>query len=183
MTQLKTELRADLRQRRASIRDDERSTLNQRITQRILQSELWQNATDVALYLAFNREADITGLLEQAGDKNLYLPAISGDDMQFQVVTEQMRFETLSYGLQQPKFIPDTPRPRIELYLMPLLGFDASGNRLGMGGGYYDRYFASDHQGIRAGVAFACQQVRQLPSDPWDVKLQHIFTDQEHLKT
>jgi 5-formyltetrahydrofolate cyclo-ligase len=181
MTQLKTELRADLRQRRAAIRDDERSSLNQLITKRIMHSTLWQEATDVALYLAFNREADITALLDQASDKNLYLPAISGEQMQFQLVTEQLRYETLSYGLQQPVFIPDTPRPNIQLYLMPLLGFDATGNRLGMGGGFYDRYFAEPHQGIRAGVGFACQQVQQLPSDSWDVKLQHVFTEQEHL--
>ncbi|MFC3195778.1 5-formyltetrahydrofolate cyclo-ligase [Marinicella sediminis] len=177
---LKTELRADLRQRRAAIRDDERSGLNRRLIRHISASSLWQEARHVGLYLAFNREADITALLEQSDDKNLYLPAISGKLMQFQPVTSQMQMETLSYGLQQPVFIPGASQPDIDLYLMPLLGFDGNGNRLGMGGGYYDRYFAEHHAGIRAGIAYACQQVQQLPTDPWDVTLQHIFTEQGH---
>ena len=101
--------------------------------------------------------------------------------MQFQLFTEEMQFEKLNYGLKQPHFIDGLLNPDIDLYLMPLLAFDLKGNRLGMGGGYYDRYLANIQTGIRAGVAFNCQQVEQLPTEHWDVKLHTIFTEQGQL--
>jgi 5-formyltetrahydrofolate cyclo-ligase len=65
--------------------------------------------------------------------------------------------------------------------LLPLLGFDAAGTRLGMGGGYYDRSFAF-RQGRAAppllvGVGFACQELPALAPEPWDVPLDALLTE------
>jgi 5-formyltetrahydrofolate cyclo-ligase len=176
----KSQIREQLRQRRASLNDEYRSLANQQLIQNITSSALWQQAQTVAIYLAFGDEADISSLLTT--DKSIFLPSIKSNDMQFQLYDERINFETLSYGLKQPRYLDDLPAADIDLILMPLVGFDMSGNRLGMGGGYYDRYFAKVKTGIRAGVAYHCQQVEQLPCDPWDVRIQHIFTEQQYIK-
>lgn len=174
----KSTIRDQLRLRRSGLSEAHRHQANLQIVEHIRNSEFWQQAKAVAIYLAFGDEADISALLEST--QAIYLPSIKGKDMQFQLFTEGTQFETLGYGLKQPCFIDDLPQDSLDLYLMPLVGFDLNGTRLGMGGGYYDRYFATHHKGIRAGVAYQCQQVEQLPSDPWDVKIQHIFTEQGH---
>lgn len=175
---IKSQLRQHLRQRRASLFGDARTLANQQLVQNITASSLWRHSQSVAIYLAMGDEADISSLLTV--DKAIYLPSIKGNDMQFQLWDEHTAFETLSFGLKQPQFNEQLSPAKIDLYLMPLVGFDSNGNRLGMGGGYYDRYFSKHSSGIKAGVAYQCQHVEQLPTDPWDVTIQHIFTEQGH---
>jgi 5-formyltetrahydrofolate cyclo-ligase len=69
--------------------------------------------------------------------------------------------------------------------MLPLVGFDASGNRMGMGGGYYDRTFSfkSLKKGLRGptliGLAHEIQRVEELPVESWDIPLTAIVTDQK----
>jgi len=175
----KIQLRTKFQQHRAQIPQHQQVQYNQQLVNHIKQSKLWRATNSIAIYLAFNHEADISALLHT--DKHIYLPSIKGQHMQFQLHTANTTYETLSYGLRQPRYIDDLTQDQIDLYLMPLVAFDSKGNRLGMGGGFYDRYFASNKAGTRAGVAFSRQQVDQLPVDEWDVTLQHIFTEQGHL--
>ena len=83
---------------------------------------------------------------------------------------------------------PDLPQntwvsgQALDLVLMPLVGFDTFGNRMGMGGGYYDRTFQFKQQSSKIaplliGWAHSCQQVEQLPVNPWDIPLDGIITE------
>lgn len=67
----------------------------------------------------------------------------------------------------------------LDLVLMPLTAFDRGGNRLGTGGGWYDRTFAAltGDRPRRVGIAFACQEHPALPAEPWDVALHAVATD------
>ena len=73
----------------------------------------------------------------------------------------------------------------IDVLLMPLLGFDRAGNRLGFGGGYYDRalQFLRDRDKpsstLLVGVGYSFQEVKRIDSEPWDVKLDYIATERE----
>ena len=70
---------------------------------------------------------------------------------------------------------PDT----LDVALVPLLGFDDHGQRLGMGGGFYDRYFSSAEQRPWiVGIAYDIQRLeKSLPSEPWDVMLDAVVTE------
>lgn len=74
---------------------------------------------------------------------------------------------------------PEGPVMVPDFILVPLLAFDATGNRLGYGGGYYDRTLASLPQAYRLGVAFAAQEMPHIPTTPTDIKLHAIATEQE----
>ncbi|WP_223787910.1 5-formyltetrahydrofolate cyclo-ligase [Marinicella meishanensis] len=175
----KQDIRAPLRQQRARLSTAQIQSNSAQVVQHIIESSLWQQALKVAIYWPCQGEIDLTALLT-GSDKAIYLPAIQGQNMQFQRHHENLILHPHRYGMRQPAFIEGlTPAP-LDLCLMPLLGFDEQGNRLGLGGGFYDRYFADQPPTTLAGVAHAFQQVAQLPTDAWDVKLQHIFTEQGH---
>jgi 5-formyltetrahydrofolate cyclo-ligase len=94
------------------------------------------------------------------------------------------RFGILEPKLQQEKLISAR---NLDLVIMPLIAFDLQGNRIGTGGGYYDRTFAflNDEpdliKPVLIGVAYACQQLSQINSQPWDVKMQKVVTDTRNI--
>jgi len=65
----------------------------------------------------------------------------------------------------------------VKAAIIPLLAFDKKGNRLGYGAGYYDRFLSSYPHLIRIGIAFACQEVEEIPADVTDASLDIIITD------
>ena len=84
------------------------------------------------------------------------------------------------FGIPEPCGSPEIPLSNIDLLLMPLVGWDESGNRLGMGAGYYDRALQSSGQSdvpIRAGVAYQLQKVPGVPVDPWDIRLHMLLSE------
>ncbi len=89
------------------------------------------------------------------------------------------------YGIREPKLIPANRRAAwaLDLVLLPLVAFDALGNRMGMGGGYYDRTFSfkSLRKGMTGpnliGLAHEIQRVEKLPIESWDIPLTSIVTD------
>ena len=90
---------------------------------------------------------------------------------------------TNRYGIPEPDIAPDAalPASRMAMLVLPLVGFDAAGNRLGMGGGWYDRTLAF-RQGQAAppllvGAAFEEQRVDAIDRQPWDVPLDAVCTD------
>lgn len=80
------------------------------------------------------------------------------------------------FGLRQPA--ADAPPLAPDLILTPLVAFDAAGNRLGQGAGYYDRAFAGLPSARRIGIAWSFQQVPAVPVDAWDMPLHGIVTEQ-----
>ncbi len=173
----KQHFRSNLLAQRRRLSDTWIQTNSQLVADHIKRSQIWQDAKHICLYLPFNGEVDLR-LLLNSKDKNIYLPSIQGQAMQFHLYDDSMDMTQHRYGLSQPRFIDQLPPPPLELCLMPLVGFDLHGNRLGMGGGFYDRYFAQNKGTILAAAAYQFQHIDQLPADTWDVKLQHIFTEQ-----
>ena len=181
----KTTIRSQLLAQRKNLSAQQSALLSEKITQHIIGSTLYQQAKHIALYWPFNGEVDITGLLK-VSDKQHYLPSIQGQQMQFQAFSAQMSINKNRYGISQPTYIESLQAAELDLCLMPLVGFDMHGNRLGMGGGFYDRYFAtSSRSNTRpqlAGVGYQFQQQDQLPVQSWDVRIDHLYTEQGYFK-
>lgn len=91
--------------------------------------------------------------------------------------------EKNAYGIYQPtKSSPEIPLSNIDITLMPLVAFDRSGNRLGMGGGFYDRTFAYKKRYPKQkpnliGLAHDCQEAITITYEKWDIPLNRILTD------
>jgi 5-formyltetrahydrofolate cyclo-ligase len=69
-----------------------------------------------------------------------------------------------------------------DLVILPVLGFDRRGCRLGYGGGYYDKLLARNEYNLAAGLAYSCQEAERIPEEPHDRKLQIIITEKEIIR-
>ncbi|WP_434358560.1 5-formyltetrahydrofolate cyclo-ligase [Parasalinivibrio latis] len=188
---LRQALRKDIRSRRRSLSQEQQIHAANMLCQRFISSPAFSGAQHIALYLPVDGELDTLPLIEacwRAG-KNVYLPVIhpfSPGNLLFLHYRNDSQMVANRYGIPEPKLdIRDVlPPQQLDLIGTPLVAFDNRGQRLGMGGGYYDRtlapWFATGMGARPVGIAHDCQQVDQLPSEIWDVPLPEIITPSRH---
>ncbi len=183
----RTDLRKALREQRRALAGQARHRLEHRLLGHLLRHRFWREARHIALYLPNDGEVDLSALIDRAcgEQKTLYLPVLRGHSLRFAPVTPRTRLRLNRFGIPEPALPPSQLRDarRLDLILMPLVGFDEKGNRLGMGGGFYDRSLAFMHGEARrphprlVGVAFERQRLPALPHAPWDVPLRAVLTE------
>jgi len=135
----------------------------------------------VAGYLPVGSEADPHDVMTSAlsHGKPLVLPCLSAKDapLVFRCWAMDDPTETAPGGFQQPLSSQNVLEP--DLILLPMLGFDRMGNRIGQGAGHYDRALELRPTALRIGIAWSVQEVDTIPADPWDVPLDAIMTEAE----
>lgn len=185
-------LRKELRSARRALTLAQQKRAGAQLFRQLAQHPLFVRSRHIAFYLANDGEINPELLMRHARrlGKSCYLPVISGwprASMKFQRIDRDQRWVRNRFGITEPSMRADRQVPpwRLNLVMMPLVGFDRRGNRLGMGGGFYDRTFAylrrrrawfSPHL---LGLAHACQQVEALPVASWDIPLNGIATNAE----
>ncbi len=142
-------------------------------------------AQTVALFLSFDGELNTTPLIQalwRAG-KNVYLPVLhpfSPGNLLFLRYTPQSHLVTNRLKILEPKLdVRDVlPLNKLDVLVTPLVAFDETGQRLGMGGGFYDRTLQhwQQHGFYPVGLAHDCQQVETLPVEQWDIPLPAVVT-------
>ncbi|MGH8273494.1 MAG: 5-formyltetrahydrofolate cyclo-ligase [Gammaproteobacteria bacterium] len=184
-TQPRSALRRKLRERRAGLAPDAAAAASAAAVERLTRSPEFDRAQRIAGYVAVRGEIDPSAALETAHrqGKTIYLPRIAEEI--------RLSFEPWRPGdtLHENRFSIPEPRAGIgaiapealDLVIVPLLAFDATGTRIGSGAGYYDRSFAFRHTAalpLLAGFAYALQECPQLPCAEWDVPLDLVVTEQ-----
>lgn len=111
----------------------------------------------------------------------VYLPVLhpfSAGNLLFLRYLPTTAMTTNKYGISEPKLdvTQVLPANALDVIYTPLVAFDGQGNRMGMGGGYYDRTLAANPHITTIGIAHDCQQVAKLQVQPWDMPLQRIIT-------
>jgi 5-formyltetrahydrofolate cyclo-ligase len=97
--------------------------------------------------------------------------------MEFRSWNGRSSLERSVFGFDQPGAESLISCP--DIVLVPLVGFDRNGNRLGQGAGHYDRYFSKYTNSLRIGIAWSCQESQNLPIDQWDVPLNFVITERD----
>jgi 5-formyltetrahydrofolate cyclo-ligase len=155
-----------------------------------LESTLLPKAETIACYIANDGEINPQKIIEYcwAQEKCVLLPVLhpfSKGHLLFVEYHATSPTRKNLYGIDEP-IVTSTnihTLDKIELILTPLVAFDASGNRLGMGGGYYDRTLAPIHRDSLStgliGLAHTCQQTANLLTDSWDIPLHGIATPEQ----
>ena len=196
----KQQARAMARTKRKSIPD--RPQLNTSICRHIIDSTVWSGSTCVLTYFAAGSEVDLSELFDSSkgrhtddlvkqsptvgtrGPKTFGAPIVEGENMRFghvRIKEDGSPQTTLGpYGLREPDGPPVTVS-EVDLLLVPLLAYDTSGNRLGSGKGFYDRFFAANPElgehALIMGVAYSAQCVDALPTEPHDHPLDAVVTE------
>jgi 5-formyltetrahydrofolate cyclo-ligase len=146
----------------------------------------------IAIYAALPSELDTTPLIDLARQRGceVFVPRIDrhslGRRMRFVELTGRQRRNRL--GIHEPEGHAVLGARWFDVVFLPLVGFDACGVRLGMGGGYYDRAFAfrrwrtAWHAPRLIGLAYAFQQVESLRAAPHDVRLDAVITEERIIR-
>lgn len=186
----KKALRAALRARRKSVDRLERRRAARQLVRWALHHRLLARGKWLGFYLPAKAEVDVTPLLirAMAMGARCFLPVVPGRGRRklwFSQYGARAEWVLNRYGIPENRHpLATTLRAsRLQTLFTPLLGFDARGYRIGMGGGYYDATLAHLRQSSRwrrprvIGVAFSLQEVEWAPNDPWDVPLDGVLTE------
>lgn len=150
------------------------------------QTNAWRQARSIGLYLPFGGEASPLSVVDLArrSGREVLLPVVDHPQrgsMRFARWRPETEFAANRYGINEPiAGVAELVDPSaLDLVLTPLVAYDGFGNRLGMGGGYYDRAFAgrSQQKPRLIGVAYGFQKVASLPVESWDVPLDAVITE------
>ena len=181
---LRNQLRQQIRKTRANLTALQQQQAEDSITQQALALIEERNAQHIALYLSFDGEISTEKLIKTlwAQDKQVYLPVLhpfNPNHLLFLRYLPDTPMLKNKFGIWEPKLNVQSVLPLEELDILftPLVAFDKQGNRLGMGGGFYDRTLQHWQKSsfIPVGLAHQCQQVEQLPTEAWDVPLHQIL--------
>ena len=115
-----------------------------------------------------------------SSEKRILLPVVVGDDLELRIYTgpEDMSISGI-YGIAEPTGEIFTDYAAIEFIVVPGVAFDAKGNRLGRGKGYYDRLLPRIPSAYKAGICFPFQLVEEVPAESFDIRMDIIITINE----
>jgi 5-formyltetrahydrofolate cyclo-ligase len=182
----KLEIRKKYRQLRSEIQTHERNQAADAAARLLVSHPLFQGSRHIGCYYGHKDEFETKPLIEAIwkSDKVCYLPVLT--DIKSLHFARYNRNDELQPNQHQ---IPEpvdhqlvTQAERLDLVLLPLVAFDLKGNRIGTGGGYYDRTFAflfnkPQKAPFMLGLGFKIQECDDIQSDPWDIKLNGVLTE------
>ena len=140
-----------------------------------------EDAATFFVYMSYSSEARTDGLiaaLKERG-KAVYAPRVEGEEMVAVLLDDDLALSSM--GIREP--IGQPFEDAVDVVVLPLLAVDEQGNRLGYGGGYYDRYLQKYSGAYTIGFAYDNQVVNSVPCESTDVKISAIVTDQRVIYT
>ena len=178
-------MRQALRSLRNGFSESRRSLLDEAIGRHLLALVKSTRAVSIACYWPFNGEPDITPVCRQlmADGCRLALPVIADENgraMHFRAWSADTDLAENGYGILEPRHSEPVPVSSFDMLVIPLVGYDRQGNRLGMGAGYYDRCLETVrdlHPPLRVGVAYSLQEMDSAGSEKWDIPLHGVVNE------
>lgn len=171
---------------RRNLDDDYRDFASLRIQNRLLRSRFFFPAKRVACYIAMRDEVDTSMVFDRAWTmgKAIYAPVVDrGQELRFLRVLRKTALTRSNFGLFEPVDGDEIEPAKLDVVVTPSVAIDRHLNRIGMGGGYYDRTFSflkNDRTWLRpklVGLAFDCQKVEKIAANPWDIRLSGAFSE------
>jgi 5-formyltetrahydrofolate cyclo-ligase len=182
-----------LRSQRRELSATQQLIMADKIAANLCSQSFFLRAKRVGIYLANEGEVNPSIIYDicQKSGKQLFLPVIhpfKQNRLHFAKIKPDSRVTNNRFGILEPCIKSTTLSPpwSLDLILMPLVGFDRRGNRLGMGGGFYDRTFAFTAKKTSPspkliGLAYSFQELQEIKPQPWDIPVSGIVTEKEYL--
>ena len=179
---MKSELRKQVLHEMKAISQEQKTAIDQALTERLLHHPFYQEAKVIATYLSFPHEFQTQELIEQVlkdGKKVLIPKTYPKGRMEFVVYNPQQLVKT-SFGLLEPQGeLEVVEASQIDLIHVPGLAFTTEGCRIGYGGGYYDRYL-EHFTGHTLSTIYPCQ-VQDFITENHDIPVQEVLIDEGNL--
>ncbi len=182
------DLRRNALRARRKMSRDERANSSSIICRKVFACREFLAAKAIACYLPMEDEVDTLAIIERVwrAKKQIFVPVlISRKEMLFREIHPETTLQRNSFGLWEPQTGEIIQARNLDLVITPTVAFDESNNRIGMGGGYYDRHFSFLRYRKHwvspklIGVAFACQKIEKISPNVWDIPLYKLIDDTE----
>ena len=187
-------IRQQSRAKRKQYSQQQQQLFSTQLLKQLTSLNMINNVESIAIYLANDGELDAMPFIHWCWQHNInvYLPVLHpfcSGHLLFLQYSDQTPLVLNSYGIKEPKLNVNCviPAHQLDIIFTPLVAFDRQGNRLGMGGGFYDRTLQAlnsmPEQSKRPqviGLAHNCQLIDKIPTESWDMPLNEIITPDQH---
>ena len=187
---MKQKLKLEILEKRKKLSEEEVLEQSKKIIENLKSLKEFQSAKNILFYVSCNNEVDtlnvITELLGQK-EKNILVPyTIKNKPAVFlSELRDFVELESKTFGILEPKekYIREFDKEKLDLVIVPGIVFDKTGNRIGYGYGYYDRFLKTiKKEVVKIGLAFGFQLIDKIPEEEHDVPLDIIITEKEVIR-
>ncbi len=173
----KKTLRQQIRELKRGMTLEQISQASARLMEAFINTSQYKEAKSIYGYLPYNQEVRTWSILERAlqDGKRVAVPKIYGDDMRFIYLSDLSQVEKGFGGIPEPVGDGPVADDRTALVLMPGLAFTKDGDRMGYGGGYYDRFLANEPAHPTVALCYDFQIVEYIPTEDYDVPVDLVL--------
>lgn len=173
----KKELRDYIRKFKRAMTKAEIEEKSEKLGALFLSSDLYKQAKNIYGYLPYNQEVRTTAMLEQAqrDGKRVAVPKILGDTMIFVWLDDLNAVEKGYSGIPEPIDLTPVADDPTALVLMPGMAFDPEGHRCGYGGGFYDKFLASEPEHPTLALCYDFQVLPHLDTEEFDIPVDCVL--------
>lgn len=173
----KKALRREIRDRKRAMTEEEIANRSEKLGELFISTEAYRNAKSIYGYLPYNQEVRTVPILQKAiaDGKRVAVPKVYGDTMRFLWLEDLTQVAKSEMGIPEPiadEPIADDPTA---LVLMPGVAFTEKGDRIGYGGGYYDRFLAAEPAHPTVALCYEFQMVETLPTEEFDIPVDLVL--------
>lgn len=184
----KKTIRGEILELRHNIKGEERKVWDKLILNSLINSEIYKKAKSIFIYVSYNDEVDTIEIIKHSlkSNKDIYVPKTYMQEKTMKAVKIHSLDELSvdNYGILEPKFVDkNNIGVYFDLIIMPGVAFDKMGNRIGYGGGYYDKYISSiDCKSLKVALAYNIQVIDKIESEVHDIKVDYIITNENLIR-
>lgn len=173
----KKALRRQIKEKKRQMTLQQIETASTRLEELLVATEQYRQAKTVYGYLPYNQEVRTTPILERAlrEGKRVAVPKVYGDEMKFIYLTDFTKLEENVWGIPEPVYDEPVADDPTALVLMPGLAFTKAGDRMGYGGGFYDKFLASQPNHPTVALCYDFQIVEKIPTDDYDIPVDLVL--------
>jgi 5-formyltetrahydrofolate cyclo-ligase len=186
--QLKATIRQSIRIKRKNLTAAEKDLAGKLLSEQLANQPIIAKQQHIACFLSFDGEISTHTIIQQIFQQKqfCYLPKLKPykpNRLWFMPYTPNSKMQANRFAIDEVDQLPNhaIAISKLDVVLLPLVAFDKQGNRLGMGGGFYDATFAhlrkKQRRPLFIGLAYQAQLVKELPSDRWDLPLDGVCTE------
>ncbi|MBT7393118.1 5-formyltetrahydrofolate cyclo-ligase [archaeon] len=182
---MKQELRQKILKLRNEFDKDKLLEFNLKIKQNLLSLKEFINSDVICSYVSFKSEVNTHNIIKKSINlgKKVVVPYIKNEEIYLSELNDFNNLEQGQFGILEPKkeFIKSVDKSIVEIFIIPGLAFDKSGNRIGYGGGYYDRLL-KDLNVLKIALCYEFQLLENLPNEDHDIPVDIIITEKQIIR-
>lgn len=173
----KTALRKQIRIQKRAMTQKQIEYASALLADKFYNSDAYKNSKTIYAYLPYNQEVRTEQIILRAlqDGKKVAVPKVYGDDMRFLYLQDLSNIAPGAYGIPEPIFDESVAEDKTSLVLMPGLAFDPNGNRIGYGGGFYDRFLSAEPEHPTVALCYDFQMVDHLDTEEFDIPVDLVL--------